>query len=92
VTTAHHASTHVRGVRFSPDGAWFVTVSAGPSAATEGRNELLLWRASSAAVVERWTLAEPALSVDWSPDGRALLTGTRGAALVWAVPDRYRPR
>jgi len=73
----------VRGVAFSPDGNHLISVSP-------EEKQLRVWDATSdkPKAVEVVKLPAPAIGVNFSPDGKAIvLAGSRGTGAVWTFKD-----
>ena len=73
VQSLGHDEEQVKDVSFSPDGQFIATAS--------GDKQLRVWRLESGEVVWERTLEDVAC-VDWSPDQKFLVAGTKGGIVV----------
>jgi WD40 repeat protein len=69
----------VEECRWSPDGRHLAGRAAGDAAVT-------VWDVTAGAPVRLWVRDEEMISMDWSPDGRRLVTGSRtGKIFEWTL-------
>jgi WD40 repeat protein len=69
----------VEDLRWSPDGRHLAGRAAGDAAVT-------VWDVTTGAPVRLWVRDEEMISMDWNPDGRRLVTGSRtGKIFEWTL-------